>query len=378
MMHSLPDVRNLQAVAAMIESPSKIKVLTPVVDIPDNKYLACLWSSVQPYGVEVAGFQISELIAQERKANQKTGDVLHLHWISKYCNFDGPSLKRKAKSALQALKNLNKFFFLRYKGYQIVWTVHNTLSHDCSAPLLEHGFRWVLSRLCNDVIVMSEYSRQQFARMYGRTKRVHVVPHGNYIGVYPNEISRTDARRQLSIAPHQTVILHLGQIRPYKGIDYLLETFNQLKNPDVVLLIAGSCPNPDLLTKIQHAAQGDPRILLQLKFIQDEDIQIYMNACNWVVLPYQKILNSGSALLALSFGRPVIVPQQGVLTELITDGKHGFCYTKERDLAATLNYAMATPAEVWQEMCIQSYALAEKFNWSKIGFQLYQIYQQGA
>lgn len=353
----------------MTES-SKIKVLTSIVDLPNNKYLTCLWSSVRPYGVEVGEFKLSALVTQQR-----TADVLHLNWISGYCRFDP---EEKAKSLQRVLTNLGRFFFLKTKGYQLVWTVHNTLSHECSAPLVERGFRWTLSHLCSDIIVMSEYSRQEFARMYGRTKRVHVVPHGNYIGVYPDEISRTEARQQLGIAPQQTVMLHLGQLRPYKGINHLLAAFNQLKDPEVVLLIAGRCSDPDLLTEIQQAAQADPRILLKLEFIEDEDVQVYMQACDWVVLPYQKILNSGSALLALSFSRPVIVPHQGALTELITDGEHGFCYTKDRDLEATLNCAMATPFEAWQRMCTQAYALAQKYDWSKIGVQISQIYQQGA
>lgn len=358
----------------MIKSSSTIKVLTPTVHMPDNKYLTCLWYSVRSYGVEVARYEPAQLVAK-LKTGQKVGDVIHLNWIQRFCKFDPD---QKAESLRFTLRNLRNFFFLKKQGYQIVWTIHNTLSHEPSAPLVEQSFRWILSHLCSDIVVMSEYSRQEFARTYWRTKRVHVVPHGNYIGAYPNQISRTEARQQLGIAPHQTVLLHFGQIRPYKGINHLLSAFNQLKNPEVVLLISGLCREPELLARIEQAAQADPRILLRLQFIEDKDVQVYMNACDWVILPYQKILNSGSALLALSFSRPVIVPQRGALTELIADGEVGFCYHRDCDLADALRRALATPLDRWQQMCDQTYALAQKYDWTKIGAQLYQIYQQSS
>lgn len=372
-MHSQSTVRGSHE-RNQISDFSPIKVLTPTVYQPENKYLSCLWSSVRSSKVEVDIFEPAQLIAQI-KAGEKVGNVIHLNWIQRFCKF---APDRKIASLRSILRNLRNLFFFKSRGYQLVWTVHNTISHDSTTPLVEQTFRWVLSRLCSDIIVMSDYGRQEFARMYGRTKRVHVVPHGNYIGAYPNQISRSKARQQLGIAPHQKVLLHFGQIKPYKGINHLLTAFDQLKDPEVILLIAGLCREPELLREIKQAAQADPRILLRLEFIQDEDVQVYMNACDWVTLPYQKVLNSGSALLALSFSRPVIVPQRGALTELIIDGEQGFCYVHDRDLAIAFSSALATPSERWQQMCIQAYALAQKYDWSKIGAQLHQIYQQGA
>ena len=363
----------LQTNNPTIPSTSYIKVLSSSMPGLENHYLTCLCSSVQSYGVEFEGFYVSRPFAQI-KAEQKRGDVIHLHWIYIFCNLSGSERLESLWSLLVTIRNL--LFFKFYRGYQLVWTIHNDISHQCSHPLIEKSLRWFLSRICNDIIVMSEYSRQELARTYWRTKRVHIIPHGNYIGVYANQISSAEARRKLGIAPHQQVFLHLGRLMRYKGIDHLLDTFARVKNPDVVLLIAGTSTDSELLVEIEQAAQVDPRIILRLEFIPDDDIQVYMNACNWVVLPYKKILNSGSALLALSFKRPVIVPTRGVLTELISDGTHGLCYARDRELSATINRALATPHHQWEQMCDRAYALAQKFDWSKIGAQLYQIYQR--
>lgn len=356
----------------MNKSHLPIRVLTPLCKL-ENNYLTCLWSSVRSYGVEVEHIKLPVIVTQ-LKANQKTGDVFHLHWIQSCYNF---APNKVAQSLRFSLRNLHHLFLLKYRGYQLVWTVHNTYSHHSRFPLLERSFRWILSHLCSDIIVMSEHSWREFTQMYRRTHRVHIVPHGNYIGAYPNQIDRTKARQLLGIAPHKTVLLHFGKIKPYKGIKQLIAAFKQIKEPEAMLIIAGLCRDREFLTEIKQAIEADPRIDVRPYFIKDEDVQVYMNACDWVTLPYQKVLNSGSALLALSFARPVIVPQQGSLTELIADNKHGFCYARNNELAAALNRALTTPPDRWQQMCAQAYALAQKYDWSKIGAQLYQIYQQG-
>lgn len=55
---------------------------------------------------------------------------------------------------------------------------------------------------------------------------------------------------------------------------------------------------------------------LHLDFIPKEKVQLFFRAADGVVLPYTEILNSGSALLALSFNRPVLVPEKGAMGEL--------------------------------------------------------------
>lgn len=367
------NVSSLRHANTTLPSSFSIKVLTPTIVWAENQYLTCLWSAVRAFGVEIEAFELRELMPQV-KAGKALADVIHINWVHRFCKFDRD---RPGESVRFALRRLRDFYILRSKGYQLVWTVHNTLSHDCIAPRFEQCFRWAFSRLCSDIIVMSEYSKQEFVRLYGRRDRIHVVPHGNYIGAYANHMSREEAREKLKIAPQQKVLLYFGQVKPYKGVDHLLAAFGQLHDPDAVLLIAGSCRDADLSNTIHQAAEVDPRILSRLEFIPDDDIQLYMNACDWVVLPYQAILNSGSALLALSYRRPVIVPQRGALTELVVAGQHGLHYTQDSKLVEALQQALTTSLTQWQEMCSHAYQRAQEYDWSKIGKQIYQIYQQG-
>ena len=73
---------------------------------------------------------------------------------------------------------------------------------------------------------------------------------------------------------------------------------------------------PQERAHLEHMAADDSRIRLRLEYIPDADAASYIRASDMVVLPFREILNSGSAVLALSLDRPVLVPARGAMPEL--------------------------------------------------------------
>src|SRR5690606_17669800 len=123
----------------------------------------------------------------------------------------------------------------------------------------------------------------------------------------------------------------------------------------------------------ERAAQSDARIRLQFDFIADEHVQRYFRAADLVVLPYREILNSGTALLALSFDRPVLLPRAGAGDELSRRVGSAWVRTYDdelsgADILAALDAASALPertegdhlsqlsAEVVSERLLQVYS----------------------
>jgi glycosyltransferase involved in cell wall biosynthesis len=110
------------------------------------------------------------------------------------------------------------------------------------------------------------------------------------------------------------VLLYLGLIKPYKGILELMEAFNKIENnEDMLLLIAGKSMDEDYFIEINNKLQTN--ISIREGFISDEDLQIYFNATDLVVLPFEKIENSGSVILAMGFGKAIVAPSKGVLAK---------------------------------------------------------------
>ncbi len=92
-------------------------------------------------------------------------------------------------------------------------------------------------------------------------------------------------------------------------------------------------------------AKDDARISFHVKFIPDNEIQIFLNAANVVVLPFARILTSGTANLAMSFRRPIIVPKTGCLPELVAkDSGWLFEPDNSKFLAEAMKLSMAGDA----------------------------------
>ncbi len=104
-----------------------------------------------------------------------------------------------------------------------------------------------------------------------------------------------------------------------------------------------------LADEVREAAGGDPRVRLALGHVPDQDVQHYLRAADLVVLPFRDITNSASALLALSFDRPVLVPARGAMGELQALAGADWVSTYDGDLTpemlvAALDWALRRPS----------------------------------
>jgi beta-1,4-mannosyltransferase len=141
-------------------------------------------------------------------------------------------------------------------------------------------------------------------------------------------VSRAAAREKLAIKDSEVVFLFLGAVRPYKGVLELIDAFRTLATDHALLVIAGRPLNDDFARKIEIAGKALDNVRFHPGFVQDEEIQVYMNAADIVVLPYRHVLSSGAALLAMSFGKPCIAPAIGCLADVL-DASGAFLYDPE-------------------------------------------------
>jgi glycosyltransferase involved in cell wall biosynthesis len=146
-----------------------------------------------------------------------------------------------------------------------------------------------------------------------------VIPHASYVGVYPDVVSREQARRQLRLREHEIALLMLGGIRPYKGLGLLLDVFDELSrsDPRLRLLVVGKPSNVADCARWQKRCEQHPRIVAHFGHAADADLQIWYRAADLAVLPFVSILNSGSFQLALSFDLPLVGARDGSLAALL-------------------------------------------------------------
>jgi len=289
-----------------------------------NPYQKLMYDSLDKYyDINVGNIEKSILLQKESKKNI----IFHLQWTSFIVN--GDSRKDVQNSIDIFLKNLELFI---EDGGVVVWTIHNLISHDGKFKDLEIELCKKLSNKVNYIHVHSQKIVKLVEPYYTIDEdKVLLGEHGSYIDIYPNYISREDARKKLNLDKDDFVFLFLGQIRPYKGVELLLSSFLKLEkdislnSKNIKLLIVGKPVNYDI-SKLKRDAKKSFNIILELREIPDEELQIFFNATDFVVTPYKQILTSGSIYLALSYGLPIISPKKGIITEVLTENSDALLY----------------------------------------------------
>jgi glycosyltransferase involved in cell wall biosynthesis len=298
-------------------------------------------------------------------------DVLHIHWLELL--FVYPGLAWSLKRWLSVMAGL---LVARLAGIRLVYTLHNITQHEGRRPLLARLGHRVMFALAHAIHVHDEQVAVALREQWRRRRGVHVIPHGNYVGAYPNLVTRDEARRKLGLAASDFVYLFLGRVRPYKGIEELLAAFRALPDGDAVLCVAGEVQDPGYEQSLQELAGGDGRIRLHLEFVADEELQVFFNACDICALPYRHVTTSGAALLSFSFGVPIVAPRIGCLAELVGEEERGVSY--DPDLPGGLLDALKRCRRADLDALRQaSMAYAARLNWHDIAKQHAGMYQQG-
>lgn len=238
-------------------------------------------------------------------------DFIHLDWLHQYY-FRASRLLTWISFPVFVIDVL---LAKRVMGAKFVWTLHNI--HPHAGP--DYGpYRWprqFFARHCEWIRVFSKSTVDRAAtKLLVSPKKFIVIPEGSYLSYYPDEVDRTSARRRFQLENSEKVLLFLGSIKPYKGIEDLITAFRELhKKTRVKLIIAGATLDTAYAKMIQEQVTASESISFFPGLVEVEEIQYYMKAADLVVLPFKKIENSGTAILAMGFGKVVVAPAQGVL-----------------------------------------------------------------
>ena len=263
-------------------------------------------------------------------------------------------------------------------GVKIVWTVHDLKNHENIQVQSERIFNIFFARFVHAIISHCEIAKREVSKSvhFKNEDKIFVIPHANYIGCYENTIDRLEAQRTLGITDAKLTFLFLGLIRTYKGVPELIDAFKQLDRDGVYLVIAGKAPN-ELTEQIRQTIIDRANIKFIPGFVADEQIQVYMNACDIVVLPYRDILTSGSVMLAMSFGRACIAPRKGCIGEVLDD-LGGFLYEPDdKDgLLKAIEYAVQNKSKL-PHMGERNRQVVEEWNWERIAQMTFKVYQRG-
>jgi glycosyltransferase involved in cell wall biosynthesis len=296
--------------------------------------------------------------------------IIHIHWPT-----FSPISKNRFIQLLGLYYSIFCIAWMKVIGLKVVWTVHNVLPHQTNTAndLLISRF---LSRVASAKIVHSSNTLSQMEGLAINTRDSFIIPHGNYIGAYPNVISKKTARKRLNIPLTAKVILFFGRIEPYKNVPALINAFSQITDKNTYLVIAGKCDDAELKDFFNRRQKElKPRVQIYDRFIEDNEVQVFFNASDVVCLPFRAVTTSGSALLALSFGRPLLAPHVGELKDL--PDHVGILYDpKQKNALRDSLYKLINIHVTYESMSDEAVrAFVDTLSWPRIAEKTDKVYR---
>jgi glycosyltransferase involved in cell wall biosynthesis len=224
--------------------------------------------------------------------------------------------------------------FYKALGKRVILTAHNVnaAARDGSESILNRLSLQCQYRLCDHIFVHTDAMKAELVSQFGiRAEAVSVIPFGVNNSVPDTELTPADAKRRLGLGTANKAILFFGRIRQYKGLHILVEAFQMLavRDQSYRLIIAGE-PKKDSFGYWQEICRSidnhriSGQVIREVRFIRDDETEIYFKAADVVVLPYTEIFQSGVLFLAYSFGLPVIAADVGSLRDDIIEGETGY------------------------------------------------------
>jgi glycosyltransferase involved in cell wall biosynthesis len=232
--------------------------------------------------------------------------------------------------------------------------------------------RGVFGRM-DAVVAHSEHGASRLREEVGLDPdRVRVIPHGafDYLTKLPEE-KPLPAELEGAEGP---VVLFFGLLRPYKGLDILLEAFRRLESAE--LWVVGN-PRMDVAPLRRAAAKAPGRVRFLTRFVEDAEIPAIFRRADVVVLPYRDAEHSGVLYTGLAFGKPMVLSAVGGFPELAAAGAARLVPPQDPEslgaalaeltgdaaargeLAAAARRAAAGPHS-WEEAARQTLALYEE------------------
>jgi glycosyltransferase involved in cell wall biosynthesis len=284
-----------------------------------------------------------------RLRGELDGDVIHYQWLTM------PSLDAH----------------LLPPNRPRVLTAHYVLPPQPSRRQVSTARR-LFSRM-DAVIAHSEHGASHLREALGLDPAaVHVIPHGAF-----DYLTRLPTEKPLPVeleGAEGPVILFFGLLRPYKGLDVLLEAFRQVESAE--LWIVGN-PRMDMESLRALAAEVPGRVRFVSRFIEDAETPAIFRRADLVVLPYRDAEHSGVLYTALAFGKPLVLSAVGGFPEVAATGAARLVPPEDpAALVAALVELTAKPAARERLAAAALAAAAGQYSWDAIAAQTLALYEE--
>lgn len=256
-------------------------------------------------------------------------------------------------------------------GRPRVLTAHGVLRRERWERRLA-SLRRLLDRM-DAIVTLSEFGRQRLADAGIDSDRVRVIHHGafDYLTSQPDEAPLPP---ELA-AVDGPVVLCFGLIRPYKGVDVLLEAFRSVV--DAELWIVGRPLGVSLNDLREAAARAPGHVRFVPRFVGDRELPAYFRRADIVALPHRDAEQSGVLFAALAFGKAIVMSDVGGFGEVAATGSGTLVPPGDAGaLAARLQELVDDSGQRERLATAAAEAAAGPYSWELVARQTLDLYRE--
>jgi glycosyltransferase involved in cell wall biosynthesis len=288
---------------------------------------------------------VPDMLRYRRSA--RTADVVHFQWLTVQ-HIDGHLLPARRTGAGARVP--------------LVLTSHDILPREPRPG--QRAAQRRLYRRFDAIVVHTAHGRERLVGELGvDAQRVHVIPHGVLTHLAEGAAAPPAFETELP------VVLFFGLLRPYKGLDLLLEAWRGIEGAELWVVGGARMDISALRAAAPANVRFDPR------FIDDQHLRGYFRRADLVVLPYREIDQSGVLFTALAFGKPLLVSDVGGFAELAASGAaRAFPAGDARALHEALQALLCDPAERAAIAGRAREVALERYSWDRIAARTLELY----
>ena len=308
--------------AAVLQEGIRITQFTPPVTA--NPYYTIIAEELQRRGWNFGFCNNPAQLLDRLKLHQYPVEIVHFHQLEPYYHSNPDNAEATSRRADDLIKHLRN---LKQSGFRLVWTKHNPLPHDRKFQEIDRRLIEGVAPLMDHIIVLGGHAKRCM-RSLVPADRITIIPHPSFRQIYGEPPERADARKAYGLDEDAFVFGSVGEIKPYKGCELLIEAMQRLTariGPGKAKLLMAGRPHDLKYAAHLQASAGDDTLIIPEE-VPARQLSAVMSALDSAVFAFKDIWGSSSVVLALSYELPVIAPQLGCMPDYVSPDNTGFLY----------------------------------------------------
>ncbi|WP_109312894.1 glycosyltransferase family 4 protein [Ruegeria sp. AU67] len=345
-----------------------------VVNIPygnKNPYQSMMYSACMPE-FSLTPSRGAPLTNFARADFQPDQGIIHIHWDDRL--FPEPETEDQAPIFNSAREGLRRY---RANGGRVIWTIHNQFAHSKGSETeYFRQTRRELAQIADVIHVHTRHARQHMIDEYdANPKKLRLIPHPSYLGVY----EPTDQTLNRPLAPRvQTRFLVFGAMRGNRELDRLQLAAKKLasRGYDFQLSVVGRVFRSG--QKLARQMDANPNVSVVAGRVPNDEVPVFFSQAHAYLLPSTTTFTSGTAMLAQSFGLPIIGPDIDPHKQTTPEECHNLLYPAQhpRGLIRMMRNLIQMSDEELEEKRRACFKFASERNPKRISNELKHALQE--